>query len=97
MTVKEPISQKDAQPILLSIKHGDKKIKEGKEHMTWCVEQFKKDCFLDHLVVDAPVKNLLHITKTMTNHWKSCGFVNLATNNVTKNYVKSSDHELRQH
>jgi len=92
MTGKEPISQKDAQTMLLSIEHGDKKIKDGKEHTTWCKEQFKKDCFLDYLVVDVPMKNLSHITKTMTNHWMSCGFVNLATKNGTKNCVKSFSH-----
>ena len=48
--------------------------------------------FVSH-AVDAVKKSQLLITKIMTSLLMLCGYANLATNSVTKNLKKNSDHD----
>lgn len=84
-------SQSASRQTQKSHAHGEQKIPAGTWHIPVSPERLEMEHWSVSRVVDAEKKNQLLITKTMTNLWTLCGFVNHATNNDTKNLLKTSN------
>lgn len=66
--------------------HGEKKTGAEEKPIVRLEKPYEAGIWLGNHALDVAKKNLLLITKTMTNLWKSCGFVKLATSNGIKNF-----------
>jgi predicted MPP superfamily phosphohydrolase len=86
MTGKGDLIQQGLKQPQKLLAHGEKKT-NAEEKLTAQLEKpYETGIWLGNHALDVEKKNLLHITKTMTNLWKSCGFVNHVTNNGIKNF-----------
>ena len=86
MTEKEDLIQQGLKQPQKLLAHGEKKISVEERPIAQLEKPYETGIWLGNHASDAEPKSQLLITKTMTNLWKSCGFVNLATSNGIKNF-----------